>query len=117
LDIGKTEVVCCVRMPSPVGSGRRLHQVRTFTTMTRSSQVMGDWLAGLGATRVVMEATSDYWKPPFYLLEAAGPTTPRSTDPGQSTFVPYISPSGSAINSIRAPSGSRKYTDAPLSSW
>jgi transposase len=23
-------------------------------------------------TRVVMEATSDYWKPPFYLLEAAG---------------------------------------------
>ena len=33
---------------------------------------MGDWLAGLGVTRVVMEATSDYWKPPFYLLEAAG---------------------------------------------
>jgi transposase len=26
----------------------------------------------LGVTRVVMEATSDYWKPPFYLLEAAG---------------------------------------------
>jgi hypothetical protein len=23
-------------------------------------------------TRVVMEATSDYWKPPFYLLEAYG---------------------------------------------
>jgi transposase len=23
-------------------------------------------------TRVVMEATSDYWKPVFYLLEAAG---------------------------------------------
>jgi transposase len=23
-------------------------------------------------TRVVMEATSDYWKPPFYLLEAHG---------------------------------------------
>jgi transposase len=22
--------------------------------------------------RVVMEATSDYWKPPFYLLEAYG---------------------------------------------
>ena len=25
-----------------------------------------------GVTRVVMEATGDYWKPPFYLLEAAG---------------------------------------------
>jgi transposase len=23
-------------------------------------------------TRVVMDATSDYWKPAFYLLEAAG---------------------------------------------
>jgi transposase len=40
--------------------------------MTRSLQVMADRLAELGVTRVVMEATSDYWKPVFYLLEAAG---------------------------------------------
>ena len=33
---------------------------------------MADHLACLGVTRVVMEATSDYWKPVFYLLEAAG---------------------------------------------
>jgi transposase len=72
LDIGKAEVVCCVRVPNPSGSARRLQEVRTFTTMTRSLQAMGDWLAGLGVTRIVMEATSDYWKPPFYLLEAAG---------------------------------------------
>ena len=30
------------------------------------------------------------------------------------TFVPYISPSGSLISSSRAPSGSRKYSEAPL---
>jgi hypothetical protein len=72
LDIGKAEVVCCVRVPSTAGSSRRVQEVRTFTTMTRSLQSMGDWLAGLGVTRIVMEATSDYWKPPFYLLEAAG---------------------------------------------
>jgi transposase len=72
LDIGKAEVVCCVRIPHPSGSARRVQEVRTFTTMTRSLQGMGDWLAGLGVTRIVMEATSDYWKPPFYLLEAAG---------------------------------------------
>jgi transposase len=72
LDIGKAEVVCCVRVPHPAGSGRRVQEVRTFTTMTRSLQAMGDWLAGLGVTRIVMEATSDYWKPPFYQLEAAG---------------------------------------------
>ncbi len=35
--------------------------------------VAGRWAPGSGVrTRVVMEATSDYWKPPFYLLEAAG---------------------------------------------
>jgi len=40
--------------------------------MTRSLQVMADRLMDLGVTRVVMEATSDYWKPAFYLLEAHG---------------------------------------------
>ena len=40
--------------------------------MTRSLLVMADRLAELGVTRVVMEATSDYWKPVFYVLEAAG---------------------------------------------
>jgi transposase len=72
LDIGKAEVVCCVRTPGPAGSRRRRQEVRTFPTMTRSLAALADWLAGLGVTRVVMEATSDYWKPPFYLLEAAG---------------------------------------------
>jgi hypothetical protein len=40
--------------------------------MTRSLLVLADRLAELGVTRVVMEATSDYWKGPFYLLEAHG---------------------------------------------
>jgi transposase len=40
--------------------------------MTRSLLVLADRLGELGVTRVVMEATSDYWKGPFYLLEAAG---------------------------------------------
>jgi len=68
LDVGKAEVVCCVRVPG-AGDGRRMQEVRTFTTMTASLLGLGDWLAGLGVTRVVMEATSDYWRAPFYLLE------------------------------------------------
>ena len=40
--------------------------------MTRSLLVMSDHLRCLGISRVVMEATSDYWKPVFYLLEAQG---------------------------------------------
>ena len=44
----------------------------TYSTMTRSLLGMADHLRGLGVTRVVMEATSDYWKPVYYLLEAHG---------------------------------------------
>jgi len=72
LDIGKAELVCCTRLPSSSGSGHRVQEVTTYSTMTRSLQVMVDRLLELGVTRVVMEATSDYWKSPFYLLEAHG---------------------------------------------
>ena len=60
LDIGKAELTCCVRVPSPDAPGKRLQEVRTYQTMTRSLLVMADRLAELGVTRVVMEATSDY---------------------------------------------------------
>jgi hypothetical protein len=40
--------------------------------MTRWLLVMADRLRELGVTRVVMEATSDYWRGVFYLLEAHG---------------------------------------------
>jgi transposase len=70
LDIGKAELVCCVRVP---GTGRaRAQEVTTHSTMTQSLSALADRLAELGVTRVVMEATSDYWKAPFYVLEAAG---------------------------------------------
>jgi transposase len=72
LDIGKAELVCCVRVPDEDHRGRRLQEVETYSAMTRPLLGMADRLACLGVTRVVMEATSDYWKPVFYLLEAAG---------------------------------------------
>src|SRR4051794_20588167 len=58
LDVGKAEVVCCVRIPGP--GGQRMQEVRTVSTMTAALLGLGDWMAGLGVTRVVMEATSDY---------------------------------------------------------
>jgi hypothetical protein len=36
LDIGKAELVCCVRVPSEDRPGRRLQEVETYSTMTRS---------------------------------------------------------------------------------
>ena len=58
LDIGKAEVMCCVRVPNEDRPGRRLQEVRPYSTMTRSLLVMADRLAELGVSRVVMEATS-----------------------------------------------------------
>ena len=72
LDIGKAELVCCVRVPHEGKPGKRLQEIQSYSTMTRSVLLLADRLRQLGVTRVVMEATSDYWKPIFYLLEAHG---------------------------------------------
>jgi transposase len=69
LDIGKATLTACVRVPHETKPGARLQEVRTCTTTTRSLLGLRDWLVCQGVTRVVMEATSAYWKPPFYLLE------------------------------------------------
>jgi transposase len=60
LDIGKAELVCCVRVPDEDRPGRRLQEVESYSTMTRSLLGMAGRLGCLGVTRVVMEATSDY---------------------------------------------------------
>jgi transposase len=72
LDIGKAELVCCVRVPAAGNAGKRLQEVSTHSTMTRSLTELANHLVELRVERVVMEATSDYWKPVFYLLEAHG---------------------------------------------
>ncbi len=69
LDIGKASLVCCVRVPHESRLGARRQEVRTYGTVTPALLELRDWLICQGVTRVVMEATSAYWKPPFYLLE------------------------------------------------
>ena len=71
LDIGKAEIVCCIRLPAADGE-RRAQEVSTHSTMVTSLCELANRLVGLGIERVVMEATSDYWRPPFYLFEAHG---------------------------------------------
>lgn len=72
IDIGKAEVVVCVRVPQGGTGGGRAQEVTTFSTLTSGVQECADWLHEWGVTRVVMESTGDYWKAPFWLLEAAG---------------------------------------------
>ncbi|UOY03966.1 IS110 family transposase [Blastococcus sp. PRF04-17] len=56
-----------MRTPGP--NGRRVSEVRTYPTMTRSLQAMRNWLLERGVTIAAMESTSTYWKAPFYCLE------------------------------------------------
>ena len=71
LDIGKGSLTACVRVPHEDKPGRRRQEVRTYVTTTRSLLELQDWLVSQGVSLCVMEATSTYWKPPFYLLEDA----------------------------------------------
>jgi transposase len=66
LDVGKASVTVCVRTPGPRG---RRSQTRTFSTMSRSLEVLRDWLVERGVTIAAIESTSTYWKGPFYCLE------------------------------------------------
>ena len=68
LDVAKDEVKVCLRTPGKRRNTRHT-EVRTFTTMTNSLLAMRDWLVAEQVSLVVMEATGDYWRSPFYLLE------------------------------------------------
>lgn len=67
LDVGKEEIVACVRTPGD--RGRRRQEIRTYGTFTAQLEALSEWLAAEGVTEVVMEATGSYWKAPWYVLE------------------------------------------------
>ncbi len=60
LDVGKDEVVACIRVPA--GAGGRRQQVRTFGTFSSGLEALADWLTEQAVTHVVMKATGQYWK-------------------------------------------------------
>src|ERR1035441_2238650 len=72
LDIARAEVEVTIRVPGDTSSGRRQQEPRTFGTTRRELLELADWLRSRGVTKAGMEATSDYWKPVFFLLESRG---------------------------------------------
>lgn len=68
LDISKKDAKVCVRV---AGSGRRKASevVTTWSSVTGSILRLREHLEAEQVTCVVMEATGDYWKPFYYLLE------------------------------------------------
>jgi len=70
LDVHKNTVMACVRVPGP--NGGRISTVHQFRTFTAGLRQLRDWLVAEQVSQVVMEATGDYRKGPFYRLEAEG---------------------------------------------
>ncbi len=72
IDIGKTEVMVTIRVPSDTRRGRRQQETRAFRAVRKDLVALADWLRSWGVTKVGMEATGDYWKPVYFLLEREG---------------------------------------------
>jgi transposase len=67
LDVHKAQVTACVRVPD--ANAGRVQRVEQFQTTVPGVLAMADWLRAHEVTHVVMEATGDYWKPVWHLLE------------------------------------------------
>lgn len=71
IDVAKASGMVCTRVPG-ADAGRRAQRVWAVPSDSASIIELGQELAEAGIERVVMEATGVYWKPFFFLLEAAG---------------------------------------------
>lgn len=72
MDISKRDAKVAIRVP-----GKRARTfdttVTTFGATTSQVRELIDFLTAAQVTTVIMEATSDYWKPFYYLMEDALP--------------------------------------------
>lgn len=68
LDVSKRDAKVCVRIV-PDGKVRARTQITTWSSMTRDILGLREHLIAAQVTCVVMEATGDYWKPFYYVLE------------------------------------------------
>jgi transposase len=68
LDVSKRDAKVCVRIQAP-GRTRATTTVTTWGAVTNRILALRDHLIAEEVTLVVMEATSDYSKPFYYLLE------------------------------------------------
>jgi transposase len=68
LDVSKRDVKVCVRVQQPT-QARAQTKVTTWGSTTNQILALREHLVQEQVTLVVMEATSDYWKPFYYLLE------------------------------------------------
>ena len=72
IDVAKASGMVCTRVPHPSVAGRRVTKVWDVRATTTAIMDLADTLAAQRIDRVVVESTSDYWRPFVYLLQARG---------------------------------------------
>jgi transposase len=121
IDIGKAEIMVTIRVPGDARPGRRQQETRSFRTVRRDLLALAGWLRCRGVAKVGMEATGDYWKPVYFLLEREGfdcdlyhaaqvkalPGRPE-TDPLDSAWLAEITGRGSLPSSFVPPEEIRR---------
>ena len=74
IDVAKATGEVCTRVPHASIRGRRVTKVWSIEATTNAIIELADQLARERVERIVVESTSDYWRPFLYLLEARGLT-------------------------------------------
>src|SRR5262245_32445667 len=72
IDIAKAGIEVTIRVPSDTRRGGRQQETRSFRAVRKDLLALADWLRCWQVTTVGMEPAGDYWKPVYFLLEAAG---------------------------------------------
>ena len=121
IDIAKAGIEVTIRVPSDTRAGARQQETRSFATTRRDLMALADWLRSWGVTKVGMEATGDYWKPVYFVLESQGfdcqlyhaaqvkalPGRPK-TDRADSVWLARITERGSLPSSFVPPEPIRR---------
>jgi len=74
IDVAKASGMVCTRVPHESIPGRRVTKVWPVSSDTGSLLELADHLVCQGIERTILESTSDYWRPFYYILAARGLT-------------------------------------------
>ncbi|MER7468126.1 transposase [Streptomyces sp. NPDC097981] len=111
VDLGKRFLLACTRVPSPKRPGSWSLETERFGTTQAEIRRLLAWLVEARVEVVVMEATSDYWRSVYYMLQPhlnlmlVNPAhlkgiRGRKTDPSDAAFLARAGASGMAMGSF-----------------
>jgi transposase len=72
IDVAKATGMVCTRVPHDADGRRRVTKVWEVKATTGCLGELAEHLVREGIERVVLESTSDYWRPFYYILESCG---------------------------------------------